>query len=206
MISCRLKQVIQLFIISLILIGCSKIPDKSVQKYASDYTFIITFTNLIYESHNTKIVIPIYKGHSGDVRYKDFHDYCVKNKLLESHVGESGFIIKTDKGQLKSTLHDFIRFYKKNILKDIDIEKPTWVGISDEWWYILYDFEVNKIPCYLKIEVNASNEDYENWNKDSKLTSPFQINPDESMKDPYFTYSFYINQKSTDKPGRFPGQ
>ncbi|HPS58217.1 MAG TPA: hypothetical protein PK514_08940 [Spirochaetota bacterium] len=203
-------ELLVLFIISVIFLNICCADKKRMQEnitpYGGFHCFKIGFSNIIYNIDGHEIKIPIFQGINGDIDYKTFIDYCHENKLLINNARESGFAIQAKKGQLKSTLHDFIRFYKKNILKDIDIEKPTWVGISDEWWYILYDFEVNKIPCYLKIEVFASNEDYENWNKDSKLTSPFQINPDETMKDPYFTYSFYINQKSTDKPGRFPGQ
>ncbi len=179
-------------------IAPEKITSKHVELYKYDRSFILRFSNIIYNEEGHNITIPIFQGKYGDVLYKDFRDYCVKNKLLEPKVKETGFMIKAKKGEVRKTFHQFLAFYKLNIFKDVDIEKPTAMVLSSTDWIIKYDFQVNGIPCYLKIELSPRKEDLKKRQSDLKIKSVYDIIPDENDMEPGFLYDFYIGSKSTD--------
>ena len=107
-------------------------------------------------------------------------------------------MIKAKKGEVRKTFHQFLAFYKLNIFKDVDIEKPTAMVLSSTDWIIKYDFQVNGIPCYLKIELSPRKEDLKKRQSDLKIKSVYDIIPDENDMEPGFLYDFYIGSKSTD--------
>jgi hypothetical protein len=179
-------------------ISSEKISDKHIELYKYDMSFILRFSNMIYNEENKDIVIPIFQGKYEDVLYKDFIDYCIRNKLLQPKVMETGFMIKTKKGDIRKTFHQFLAFYKSNILKNVDIEKPTVMILSSTDWIIKYDFIVNGVPCYLKIELPPRDEDLKKKRKDLILKSVYDIIPEEEDMEPGFLYDFYIGSKSTD--------
>jgi len=175
----------------------NKITSQEVEVYKEYYnTFIIRFSHLIYEVENKKIKIPIFQGIYGDILYKDFRSYCLEKKFLEPKVKESGFVIKAKKGELRKTFHDFLKFYKSNILKDTNIEDISSASLDDTDWTINYDFTVDSVPCYLKVEIEASEEDLKEY---MKYKSVYQIKPNEKMSKPNISYGFYIGMKSTDR-------
>jgi len=181
-------------------ISTIQITNKDVLRF-DDYNFlyVIKFMNIIYNENGKKIKIPIFQGKQGDVYYDDFIKYCIDNKILDSDAKETGFIIKTGKGELKKTFQEFLNFYKGNILSDINMDKPTKIDIfGDEErfadWEIYYDFEVEDIPFVLKIVVKASKEDFES----KEAPSVYQLNPDEGMNNPHFKFSIYSNYKTKD--------
>ena len=114
----------------------SIVNKESIQQYderkgAFMGAFIIKFTNLIYEVNGKNVKIPIFRGNMGDATYKEFHEYCYKNNLLKARgYIESGFIVESEKGKLTNTFHEFLNFYKNNILKDCDIKTPTYFRVS----------------------------------------------------------------------------
>jgi len=170
------------------------ITSKEVEQFDNDKLFIIRYSNIIYEKNGKTIKIPIYQGTYGDVLYKDFRDYCLKMNYMKPGYMESGLIIKAKKGELRKTLHGFLDFYKSNILKDV-IDKPTKMSCDGYEWFIDYDFVINGIPCYMMIRFDTSEIDNKNYRK---YKTPYEIMTNEDMKDPHFSYVFFIGFKSTD--------
>ncbi len=154
----------------------NKITEKEVEQYKNEKLFIIRYSNIIYEKNGKNIKIPIFQGNHGDVLYKDFYDYCIQKKYFpikkEYKYIESGFIIKAKKGELRKTFHKFLDFYKSNILKDIDINKPAKMDCDGYEWWIDYDFIVDDVPCYIRIRIDSSEEDNNNYRK---YKSPYEI-------------------------------
>lgn len=181
-----------------------KITEREVQRFDNDnFIYIIKFSNLIYVEKGKLIKIPIFQGEYGDTFYTDFKKYCREQKILDSDAVETGFIIKAKNGELKKIFQEFIKFYKSNILANIDINKPTKLDLfGDEEkycdWEIYYDFEAEGVPFVLKITVKASGEDFANRNDLSLYKSIFQLNPDESMDNPHFMFSIYSNYRTRD--------
>ena len=175
----------------------SEITNKHIEQYRYKRVFILRFSNLIYEEDNKEIKIPIFQGDMGNGLYEDFMDYCLKNKLLEPGVMESGFIIKCNKGEVRKTFYEFLKFYKSNILKDVNIEKPSEMWLSTDDWIIKYDFIINNIPCFIEIELDPSDEDLYK-NPVSEYKSVYEIIPEEDSEQPGIFYSIYIGYKSSD--------
>jgi hypothetical protein len=169
------------------------IPNKHIEKYGEYNVFIIKYSNMVYEKEGRIIKIPIFKGTYGDILYKDFRDYCLKMKYLKPKVRESGFIIKSKKGELRKNFHEFLNFYKSNIFKDININNPTSMMCDGYEWFIDYDFVIEDVPCYMTIRIDSNEEDNKNYRK---YESPYQIKTKEKSDEPFFSYSFYIGTKS----------
>lgn len=193
------------FICMLIVISCSnkkavselntqnKINERAVLKYKETRSFIIRFTNLVYEKDGKELRIPIFQGNMGDVSYKEFRKYCLDNKFLEPNVAESSFIIKTDKGKLTKTFREFLNFYKKNILKDVDISKPAKIKLySDNELSIYYDFEINDVPFVLQLDIIT----YDKIKSLSSIKSILEINLDEKVENSIFRYRFWDDYTS----------
>lgn len=168
-----------------------KIKKGDVQEFSKS-EFIIKFSNLIYEKNGKRLMIPIFQGNSGDISYKEFLDYCYKNNLLEKGWGETYFVIKSDKGKLNKTFHEFLNFYKGNILKNVDINKPAKIKVDGGAIDIYYDFEVDSIPFTLNVNISTGKKDI-----DSRLIkSIFDISLNENGENPIFRYIFWKNKKS----------
>jgi hypothetical protein len=170
------------------------ISNKQIEKYGDYNVFIIKYSNMVYEKEGKIIKIPIFQGTYGDILYKDFRDYCLKMKYLKPKVRESGFIVKSKKGELRQNFHEFLNFYKSNIFKDIDVNKPTTMTCDGYEWFIDYDFSIENIPCYITIRIDSSEEDnmnYRNYN------SPYQIKTKEKNNEPFFSYAIHVGAKST---------
>ena len=95
----------------------TEIPNQAVERVNNAFLYVIKFSNLIYDVKGKKITIPIFQGSLGNVEHEDFLKYCIDKKILIPKAMESGFVIRTKKGELKKTLLDFIKFYKGNILR-----------------------------------------------------------------------------------------
>jgi len=170
------------------------VKDGSVVLF-SEYEFIIKFSNLIYEKDGKEMKIPIFQGNMGDVYYKSFHEYCYKNNLLEKGWGESSFIIKAEKGKLTKTFHEFLYFYKGNILKNVDISKPNKIKVYGGALDIYYDFVINGVPFVLQVGISTDKKEIEDTDS---IKSIFDVNLDENMATPIFTYRFWKNKTSND--------
>jgi hypothetical protein len=95
----------------------------------------------------------------GDVLYDDFKKYSVNHGLLDKGCAETFFMIKCKKGEFKKTLNEFKAFYKSNILKDIDFDKPSYNERYTDYEDVqFFEFTLEGIPCYLELYV--ANEDY----------------------------------------------
>jgi len=155
-------------------------------------SFIISFSNIIYEVQGKSIKIPIFQGTEGDLLYKDFREYCLTNKYLEPRVRESGFIVKCKKGEVKKTFIEFINFYRSNILKDVNFDDKSNFDVNESGWIIFYKFKIDGIPCVLNIEIDAAKRIDR-----KKLKSVYDIMVNEDMTYPSFAYSFDVNSEVT---------
>ncbi len=178
---------------------CENVQQNNIKDGAvvlfSEYQFVIKFSNLIFEKNGKEMKIPIFRGNMGDVYYKSFHEYCYKNNLLEKGWGESNFIIKADKGKLTKTFREFLNFYKGNILKNVDINKPNKIKIDGGALDIFYDFEINGIPFALQVGISTDKKEIA---ETDSIKSIFDVNLDENMATPIFTYRFWKNKTSND--------
>lgn len=165
----------------------NKISNQQVEEFKFKRTFIVKFTNIIYHRKGKDIKIPIFQGTYGDLSYKNFLAYCRDKKFIEPDASESAYVIKCKKGKIKETLHEFLAFYKSNILKDVDINNPTDMGISSTGWVIKYDFIIEGIPCTLQIDFEARKIDEK---RTPEAKSVYDIIPEENIKDPFFFYTF----------------
>ena len=167
---------------------------NAVIKFDKYDSFIIKFSNLIYEvkGEDVKVPIPIFRGNMGDITYKEFRKYCVDNKLMEDGYRESGFIIDAKKGEVKKTFHEFLRFYQKNLFKDvgIDVNRPSEISnIEPGILNIHYDFKVKGVPMLIKITIYITSDI-----ETDKIKSVFDIdNIDEDFKTtpPHFYFEIY---------------
>ncbi len=174
----------------------SDIKSGTVQKYDDNDSFIIKFTNLIFEKNGKEMKIPVFQGNTGDVYYNDFHEYCYSNNLLERGYAESSFVIKTDKGKITKTFREFLNFYKGNILKNVNINKPSKFVVFDDGknLRLYYDFEVNEIPFMLQIDIRSAII----INDPDTIKSILDIGFDENVTPSIFRFNFWKNKKSKD--------
>jgi hypothetical protein len=155
-------------------------------------SFIIKFSNIIYEVKGKSIKIPIFQGTEGDVLYKDFREFCLINKYLEPRVRESGFVVKCKKGEVKKTFVEFINFYRSNILKDVNFDDKSNFDVNESGWTIFYKFKIDGVSCVLNIEIDAAKRIDR-----KKLKTVYDIMVNEDMAYPSFAYSFDINSEVT---------
>jgi hypothetical protein len=171
----------------------SNIQEVAILQYKNTPSFIMKMKNLIYEHEGRRLKIPIFQGNMGDVSYDEFRQYSLNKKYLKPNEAESCFIIKTDKGKLTKTFREFLVFYKGNILKNIDINKPSKIHIFDEGNItIYYDFEVSGVSFVLQLDI-VTNDKIKNLDS---IKSVFDINLDETLEDPIFRYRFWDDYKS----------
>jgi len=166
--------------------------NEAVSKISSS-SFIIRYTNLIYEHEGKELKIPIFEGNMGDVKYKEFRMFCVEKKYLNPNVAESAFIIQADKGKLTQTFREFMKFYKSNILKDTDISKPAKIIIDGGALELYYDFTVNEVPFVLYVKINTDKGNIENLDS---IKSILDLNLNENVPNPMFKYRFWKNYTS----------
>lgn len=171
----------------------NEIMGGAIQKYESTDSFIIKFSNLIFEKNGKEIKIPVFQGNMGDVTYREFHEYCYKNGLLKEGWGESGFVIRSEKGKLTKTFREFLYFYKKSILKNTEIDKPSNIKIYGDGdnLEIFYDFNVDDIPFVLQLNINTK----EKFNNLASIKTILQLNLNENLNS-IFTYRFWKNKTS----------
>lgn len=107
--------------------------DNFKELYANCY--VIKFSNVFINMNNKRIKIPIFQGSHGDIDLEELEE-IQKNKIFIL----SSLIFFSKKGELKKTLLDFLYFYKKSMLKNNDINKPTIIGAEGDSYIIWYDF------------------------------------------------------------------
>lgn len=169
----------------------SKKNSDSVIKFSSR-TFIINYSNLIYEHENKKITIPIFNGNMGDVTYNDFLEYCYIKKYLNPNTAETSLIIKADRGKLTKTFHEFLMFYKGNILKNSDISKPAKIKVDGGALDIFYDFKVSGVSFVLQVKVGTDKNEIDV----DLIKSILDIKLNENVEKPIFQYRFWKNYTS----------
>lgn len=164
-----------------------------VNPYNKSGYLIIKYSNLIYSVNNKRVIIPIFKGNKGSIEADKIRDYQINKGETATYlkVNEfkiSDFIAPSKKGEMKKTFNEFLNFYQRNLLKDVDIEHPTDFGQDNSEWFITYDFEYSGIPCFMEIRIVGSEE------LTMRYKSVYEIQPDEHID--HFFYSIFLNGKS----------
>lgn len=197
------KTCIISFICFLVILNCANkmavcennqqnnIKDGAVVLF-SEYQFIIKLSNLIYEKNGKELKIPIFQGNMGDATYIEFLNYCYKNNILDKEYAENSFIIKSEKGKLTKTFRNFLMFYKKNILSNTDITKPGKIVYDGGALELYYDFQIDGIPFVLQVNISTDKNEID----PDSIGSILDVNLDENMKTPMFTYKFWKNKTS----------
>lgn len=167
--------------------------DYILNPYNKSGYLIIKYSNLVYLVNNKRIIIPIFRGDKESI-------YAEKVRLYQINKGEinpfqsidnfeiSHFVVLSKRGEMKKTFHEFLSFYKSNILKNIDIEHPSDFGQENSEWFITYDFDYYGFPCYMEIQIIGSEKET------MRYQSVYEIQPDEEVD--HFFYSIVINGKS----------
>jgi len=90
-------------------------------------------------------------------------------------------------------LRQFLYFYKKSILKNTDIDKPSNIKIYGDGdnLEIFYDFNVDDIPFVLQLNINTK----EKFNNLASIKTILQLNLNENLNS-IFTYRFWKNKTS----------
>lgn len=148
----------------------------------------IQYSNLIFTTNSgINIIQPVYRGDKGNIKYEDLRQYCIKmGKLQSSETRISPIQVYCKKGEMKKTFHEFLTFYKSNLLKDVDIEHPAEFGKENKTWIINYYFKVNGVSGKMQIQVDGSE-------KQSPLyKSVYDIQPDENGG--WFIYDITIRR------------
>jgi len=115
-------------------------------------------------------------------------EYCIKvGKLRSNETRISPIQVYCKKGELKKTFHEFLKFYKSNLLKDVDIEHPSDFGQENNTWVIRYDFKVDGVPGSMQIQIRGSEEFSPHYK------SVYEIQPDEDRG--WFIYNINIRRK-----------
>lgn len=152
------------------------------------YRYIVAFKN-VWDDRRGKqaIKIPIYKGINGDVLLSQLEK---KQKQKQKDVSILGsLIIETGKGKVKKGILDCVNFYKKTLLKDIDINKPTVIGVESSGLFIWYDFNYEGLSSSLMIATAID----ENCNKSNfKYIQDIEV----SRKFDGFTLSIRLGESS----------
>ena len=162
----------------------TKITPEQVEKYGFNL-FILKFSNIIFEYQGKKFKFPIFQGTSGDVLYNDYLDYCWGNGLMSSDDIETGFVIKCKKGEIKKTFHEILKFYKSNLLKNVDIEKPEII-LYDGRHALLYYIKIDGVTWILSIRLFLKDNNIEK--------SVYDLQPDENRVDTIL-YNFDISKE-----------
>lgn len=129
------------------LVKDEEITEKNFRQINNRY--VIKFSNVFDNLNNHHIKIPIYGGTEGDVQLSQLEK---KQKMKDVSI-LGGIIIETGKGKVKQGVLECINFYKKSLLKDIDIHKPSIIGVEMSGMFIWYDFDYEGIPGTLMIGV-----------------------------------------------------
>lgn len=124
-----------------------KITDKNFQQLYAD-CYVVKFSNIFIMIDNKKIKIPIFDGTYGDVDLEEL------KKVQKSKADIlSSLVFYSKKDELKKTLIEFLSFYKKSLLKNNDINKPTIIGGEGDSYIIWYDFNYEGINSSMMIHV-----------------------------------------------------
>lgn len=173
------------------IVGINKIVPEFINFEGEAGLLDIKYSDIVYTTKNDqKIIQPVFRGDKGSIRYEDIREYSQKmGRLEKNQLYITPIVVKCNKNQVKKTFHEFLTFYKTNLLKDIDIEHPTDFGLENATWVITYDFSYNNIPCYMQIQIKGSET------KSMSYKSIYEIQPDESMK--WFIYDFGFETESS---------
>jgi len=202
-----MRKIIQLGLIFLIAISSCKnsnlsgemtyddfklqpVNEKYIKFYGEAGVLGLEYSNIIYKTSSGKaLILPIFNGDKGSIGYEDLRQYCIKmGKLRTIEKRIRPISVKCKKNYVKKTFYEFLSFYKSNLFKNIDIEHPTDFGQNNDMWVIYYDFLIDSIPCFMRIQIDGLEESSEH-NK-----SIYRIQIDETQDS--FIYHIAVNARS----------
>ncbi|BDA77663.1 hypothetical protein LPTSP3_g05930 [Leptospira kobayashii] len=146
----------------LILLSSSLSAKKPLITVGKDECFIINSKEVIYDGKKEngeviKLNLPIYRGTEEPATYSD-----LKSMVMANNEYLLNFCYYKNKEQTrKELLFDIINFYKKNLLKNIDTNKPSLLAVEDNEYIIYYDFLYEGVPGHILImALDATNLSY----------------------------------------------
>lgn len=155
-----MKKPIILLVSLMVIINCNKTVNSENNNQLPKFEIvnetdaIIRYSNVIVDIKGKSIKVPIYGGVYGDITKKDL----VKEMKPKFNPLGSLYITAKD-GEVKKTFFDILNFYKKNLLKEVDINKPSVIGNEGGVdMLIWYDFDCEGIPCSMMIIVACDHE------------------------------------------------
>ncbi len=111
--------------------------------------FSIKFSNVWYDKKNLFFKIPIFNGTEGNVRLSQLEK---KRKAKDLSILGSMYV-EVEKGKIKRSIIDCIKFYKTSLLKNTNIDKPSVIGLESAGMFIWYDFDYEGLPGTIMIGV-----------------------------------------------------
>ncbi len=196
-------KIIMLILLSLNLVECLESKNiKKLPKFENPVAggHIIRYSNVILKENGKRVKVPIYGGIYGDITYEDL----IKQQKYKDNYLLSGIGIYTKHGTVKKTFYDFLKFYKKSLFKNIDINKPSVIGSEGSAWQLIwYDFEHEGLPCSMFISIEC--DEKKSIKKIKKMTNGRikAIPPDGTIdmlefneKSKGFGFSIYIGKHS----------
>jgi hypothetical protein len=174
----------------------NKINSKGIQRYNNQKIFLVSYSAIIYDERGKKLSMPVFRGTEGDAFYEDIITYCINMKYINKKEWLPVFV-KCRNGEVKKTFHDFLAFYKSNILKSVNINDPKCFTISGPCWLITYDFSIGNLPCYMEIKLPPLEKDLFTPQKDLKYKTVYDIIPNEEDREPGLIYTIVVGAKSS---------
>jgi hypothetical protein len=150
------------------------------------HTYIIRFSNLVYEEQGKIFAFPVFHGNMGDALHQDFRNYCYNEGILPEGYGESGFLIRCGKGEVEKTFREFLEFYKSKGI----IVKPDLIERHEDYAFVYYNFVIDGVPCYMVVDLFYKEVNYNNPH------AVYGLVLDENRDDyPGIPYSLHTGQK-----------
>ncbi|MFA5519404.1 MAG: hypothetical protein WDA74_09125 [Spirochaetota bacterium] len=144
-------------------------------------TYVVRYSNVILTIDDKKIKVPIFGGIYEDVFIEELKK-MQSIKPANENYPLAYLSIPTEKEKVRNTFLSLLSFYKKNLFKDIDINKPTVIGKEETLWIIWYDFIYENIPSSMMVALDVDDKLIKNnKNKYSELTiESIEINENSS--------------------------
>ena len=144
-----------IMILSVLIVSCLSYGASNEDKIVNNGKgFIVYYSNVVIKYKDKSIRVPIYGGTSGSINDSDL-------KKLYGGIGVTNgenliwnICIPVDKGNVKKTFIDILKFYKTTLFKDIDVDTPSVIGYEGESPAIIwYDFNYYGVPSSMMITV-----------------------------------------------------
>jgi len=149
---------------------CKSIALPKFEESKETGTYVIRYSNVILTMDEKKIKVPIFGGIYEDITIEELKKMQTIKPDNENYP-LAYLSIPTEKGKVRNTFLSLLSFYKKNLFKNVDVNKPTVIGKEEILWIIWYDFIFENMPSSMMVVMGADDKlTKNNENKYSELT------------------------------------